>query len=143
MGSQDSQPKSKVQRITDEGTLIAIVIRREYSGEGIEFFSDKKQSQQLGYMHRPQGYRIAAHRHKLNVRRIPHTEETLFVRSGKVEVDLYRLNNQALTSVTLGPGDVISFVAGGHGLKFLEASELIEVKQGPYTTPEADKEIIA
>jgi hypothetical protein len=33
----------------------------------------------------------------------------------------------------LETGDVILLVSGGHGFEMLEDSEMIEVKQGPYT----------
>ena len=36
-------------------------------------------------------------------------------------------------------GDVILLAAGGHGMTMLEPTEIIEVKQGPYTGVE-DKE---
>ncbi len=31
------------------------------------------------------------------------------------------------------PGDVILLASGGHGFEMIEDSEILEVKQGPYT----------
>ncbi len=60
------------------------------------------------------------------------TQEVLFVKSGKVRVDFYNDEKVFLESRELNTGDVILLAAGGHGFQMLEASELIEVKQGPY-----------
>ena len=40
----------------------------------------------------------------------------------------------------LTSGDVLFLCSGGHGFKILESTEMIEVKQGPYSNREKDKE---
>ena len=90
-------------------------------------------------MRRPKGYSIAPHEHNLLPRTIEWTQEVLFVRSGKVRLDLYAPADRAyLQSRVLSAGDVVLLAHGGHGLAMLEESEIIEVKQGPYIV-EADK----
>ncbi len=42
--------------------------------------------------------------------------------------------------VELIAGDIILLAGGGHGFTFLEDSEVIEIKQGPYISFEVDKE---
>ena len=37
-----------------------------------------------------------------------------------------------LESTVLEAGDIILLATGGHGFEVLEATEIIEVKQGPY-----------
>ena len=67
------------------------------------------------------------------------TQETLFVRAGKIRVDFFSDSQQYLKSAVLTTGDVILLAGGGHGFEMLERSEIIEVKQGPY---DADKDKI-
>jgi hypothetical protein len=50
-----------------------------------------------------------------------------------VRVDLYNSEKTYIESRVLETGDVILLVSGGHGFEMLEDSEMIEVKQGPYT----------
>jgi hypothetical protein len=49
-----------------------------------------------------------------------------------VQVDFYDEQRCFLESRELTAGDVILLVRGGHGFRMLEASEIVEVKQGPY-----------
>jgi mannose-6-phosphate isomerase-like protein (cupin superfamily) len=121
-----------IERIHHESVELAIIIRREYRSDGIQFFTDDNSSQQLGYMNRPKDYVIAPHRHNLVKREVHLTQEVLFIRSGRVRVDFYDNAQQYLESAVLHAGDVILLADGGHGFKMLEPSEIIEVKQGPY-----------
>lgn len=121
-----------IERITDKGLELAIIIRASYSKEGIEFFTDEDSSQQLGYMQRPAGHIIEPHRHHIIPRAVQLTQEVLFIKSGKVRVDFYDNDQHYLKSKILLQGDVILLADGGHGFKMLEKSEMIEVKQGPY-----------
>jgi hypothetical protein len=121
-----------IQKITYDDITLAIIIRKEYVKNGIEFFSNENDSQQLGYMNRPEGYEIQPHRHNLVKREVHLTQEVLFIKSGKIRVDFYTDNQEYFKSTFLYSGDVILLSNGGHGFKMLEDSEIIEVKQGPY-----------
>ena len=113
--------------------LLAIVVRREFSHEGIKFFTESDSSQQLGYMKRPAGYKVEPHRHHEAHRGQILTQEVLFVRSGLCRLDLYGQGTSVHLSVELREGDVVLLASGGHGLEMLESTEIIEVKQGPYS----------
>ena len=112
--------------------LLSIILRSTFSSTGIQFFTPGDFSQQLGYMNRPKGYIIDPHVHNPVEREVVWTQEVLFIKSGKVRVDFYDDNKEYLESRILLEGDVILLAAGGHGFEMLEASEIIEVKQGPY-----------
>jgi mannose-6-phosphate isomerase-like protein (cupin superfamily) len=122
-----------IERISHAGKELAVIIRNKYQKDGIDFFTPSDYSQQLGYMKRPTGYVIAAHIHH----RVPSesmlTSEVLFVKSGRVRVDFYSQEQTYLESSILERGDVILLALCGHGFEMLEDSEIIEVKQGPYT----------
>lgn len=127
-----------LEYVIHDGTTLAIIVRAGYSEEGIRFFTPDAFSQQLAYMHRPSGYSIQPHVHNPVRREVQYTNEVLFIKSGLVRVDFYSEHQQYLESKVLKPGDVVLLVLGGHGFEMLEASEMIEVKQGPYAG-EADK----
>ena len=127
-----------IAHIKHNNNLLAIIIRASFRKEGIEFLTPDAFSQQLGYMNRPTGYVIPPHVHNPVVREVQYTKEVLFIKSGKVRVDFYDDSQNYLESRILHQGDVILLAFGGHGFEMMEASEIIEVKQGPYAG-EADK----
>jgi len=127
-----------IENIEYKGRLLAIVLRSNYRAENIEFFTPNDFSQQLGYMNRPRGYVISPHVHNSLIRKVHFTKEVLFIKSGKVRVDFYNDFQKYIDSRLLYKGDVILLAFGGHGFEMLEPTEIIEVKQGPYSG-EADK----
>jgi hypothetical protein len=124
--------KKHIEQIFDEYRMIAIIIYSEYTCEGIEFFTPNNFSQQLASMSRPKGYKIQAHVHKPVPREVKYTQETLFIKKGKIKVNFYDEKKKYLDSRVLSSGDVILLVSGGHDFEMLHNTEMIEVKQGPY-----------
>jgi mannose-6-phosphate isomerase-like protein (cupin superfamily) len=124
--------------IEHNGRMLAFILRSDFRAEGIHFFTPNEFSQQLGYMSRPKGYVIPPHVHNPVAREVHFTKEVLIVKSGRVRVDFYDDDQVYLKSSILRTGDVVLLAFGGHGFEMLEASELIEIKQGPYAG-EADK----
>jgi hypothetical protein len=127
-----------IQKIEIEEILFALILRANYHAEGIQFFTPNDFSQQLGYMNRPQGYVIPPHVHNPVAREVQFTKEVLIIKTGKVRVDFYDDHQRYLESHILNQGDIILLAFGGHGFEMLEASEIIEIKQGPYAG-DADK----
>ena len=113
------------------GRLLAVVVRGQRAEPGIGFLTGPESTLQLGWMRRAAGYEVPAHVHNPVHREIEGTAEVLFVRSGRVRVRLYG-DGYEIQHEDLGPGDVIALLAGGHGVEFLEESDVVEVKQGPY-----------
>ena len=87
-------------------------------------------------MSHPAGKEIQPHIHKKVQREVHFTQETLFIRKGKLQVDFYTDEQAFLESRILEAGDVILLIKGGHGFKVLEDLEMFEVKQGPYAGDE-------
>ena len=127
-----------LQEVKHSNRLLAIILRNEYTAEGIRFFTPSNFSQQLGYMRWPSGYEIPPHVHNPVSREVLFTKEVLFIKSGRVRVDFYDDDKNYLKSSILMPGDAVLLAYGGHGFQMLEESEIIEVKQGPYAG-DADK----
>lgn len=128
-----------VERIEAEGKPIAIIVRNDFNRPGVNFFSPFEFSQQLGILVHPTGHEVKAHVHKVIARDVRVTQEVLFLIEGKMEITLYDENKKFITSRTLNGGDTILLAYGGHGIKILEPSKILEVKQGPYAGME-DKE---
>ena len=120
------------EEIRDGDTVLALILRQDYKADGIQFLTPDSYSQQLGYMNRPEGYVIKPHVHNIASREVHYTNEVLFIKTGKVRVDFYGTDLGYRESRILGCGDIILLIGGGHGFEMLEASEIIEVKQGPY-----------
>ena len=116
----------------DESSPNAIVIRKDYESEGIEFFSPLDYPQQLGYMKRPAGYEVAPHRHNQIERTITNTQEVLIIRSGDCLVTLFDDRNIPTDTINLSDGDIIFLARGGHGIRMNTECQIIEIKQGPY-----------
>lgn len=125
--------------IKKKDKTLAIIVRNDHQCDGIDFVTPGEYSQQVAYMHHPEGKVIAAHVHNLVHRNVVLTQEVLFIKKGKLRVDFYDEYKDYLESRILNAGDVILLVSGGHGFKALEELEMIEVKQGPYAG-DADKE---
>ncbi len=117
-------------KIGDE--ILAIIIRNEYSKDGISFFTPNDFSQQLAFMKHPIGKVIPPHVHNPVKREVHFTKEVLIIKKGKLRVDFYDDCKNYLESSILSSGDIILLSTGGHGFTVLDDLEMIEVKQGPY-----------
>ena len=122
----------QVEEIKKKNKLLAMIIRSNYSSEGVNFFTPNEYSQQVAYMHHPTGKAIDAHIHNMVHRNVVLTQEVLFIKKGVLRVDFYDEYEDYLESKDLHAGDIILLVSGGHGFQVLEEVEMIEVKQGPY-----------
>jgi len=121
-----------IKKIYDGENLLAIIISSQFDEPGINFFTPNDFSQQLAYMKHPKGKMIQPHIHNPVPRKVEYTQEILFIKSGKIRVDFYDLEQKYLESHILSQHDVILLIKGGHGFEVLEEIEMFEVKQGPY-----------
>ena len=131
-----SRINPSLEKIYNKSELLAIIVRNDFTDKGINFFTPNNYSQQLAYMSHPAGKEIQPHVHKKVQRQVHYTQETLFIRKGRLLVDFYSDDQVYLESRTLEAGEVILLVQGGHGFKALENLEMFEVKQGPYAGDE-------
>ncbi len=128
----------QVEEVKKKNKLLAMIIRNNYSCEGVDFITPNEYSQQVAYMHQPTGKVIDAHVHNLVHRNVVLTQEVLFIKKGILRVDFYDDYEDYLLSKELHAGDIILLISGGHGFFVIEEVEMIEVKQGPYSG-DADK----
>ena len=119
-------------RIEKDGEIYAIVLRKEYSAAGPNFFTPGEFSQQLGMLVHPKGKTVKRHRHKLVKREIFRTQEVLVLLEGRIRVELVDDAGAELRTRLMKPGDAILLARGGHKVTVLDDAKIIEVKQGPY-----------
>jgi hypothetical protein len=131
-----------IRQVMHQGQLLAVIIGNDFHESGVHFVTPDDFSQQLAYMRHPAGKIIPPHTHNRVARQVYYTQEVLFIKKGKLRVDLYDAQQQYLESHILKRGDVILLASGGHGFEVLEEVEMIEVKQGPFVG-EADKKRFA
>lgn len=129
VGSLITDPVEKVEH---QGEMYALIVRNEFSQPGVNFFTPGDLSQQLAYMNHPAGKVIEAHFHNPVPRTVTYSQETLFIKRGRLRVDFFDDRQNYLESRELKAGDVILLIKGGHGFQVLDDLEMIEVKQGPY-----------
>lgn len=122
-----------LQTVKKKNKLLAMILRNNYNEDGVKFLTPDEYSQQIAYMHHPEGKVIDAHIHNLVHRNVVLTQEVLFIKKGKLRVDFYDDYQDYLESCILNEGDTILLASGGHGFKVIEEVEMIEVKQGPYS----------
>ncbi len=121
-----------IEQIEFNGQIYAIIIRADYSNDGVQFFTPDNFSQQLAFMKHSKGKVIQAHSHKPVKRMIELTKEVLIIKKGSLRVDFYNDDREFIESRVLVANDIILLAHGGHGFEVLEDIEMIEVKQGPY-----------
>lgn len=121
-----------IETITHNENTVAIIIYKDHHTDGIEFITPNDFSLQLGSMTRPTGYKIVPHIHNLVHRETIGTQETLFIRRGRIEIDFYSFEQEYLQSRILTAGDTVLLAGAGHGINILEEAEIIEVKNGPF-----------
>lgn len=121
-----------ISRVTNKGSVLAIIIYAGFNEPGVHFFTPNHFSQQMAYMQHPVGKIIEPHVHNPVQREVFFTQEVLFLKRGRLRVDFYDDDRTYLESRILKGGDTILLASGGHGFEVLEEIVMIEVKQGPY-----------
>ncbi|MCH8093176.1 MAG: hypothetical protein IH953_01150 [Chloroflexi bacterium] len=122
-----------VEYIRQGEQLLSIVVRSNFSPAKTSFFTEDELEQQAGFIVYPAGGTIASHEHRPLHREISSTSETLIVRSGSMEAQLFDDSRQLVATRTLAEGDVLILISGSHGFRMNEDTVLLEIKQGPYS----------
>jgi hypothetical protein len=125
-----------------DGRIIAIVVRRDFEGEGLNFLSENDFPLQLGVNSYKKGEKIRPHFHVERQIIVDRIQEVIYIKSGEALVNLFDCTGVPFKSLKLAIGDLIFFVSGGHGFEMSEDTVIIEVKQGPYLGKGEDKVMI-
>lgn len=114
------------------GKLIAMIVNIDSSNEKKQFFTNNEDDVQFGVFSLEEKEIIENHYHPTKNRRITTTSEVLVVLEGEVEATLFDDNLDLISSHIIKKGNVLITFSGGHGLKVIKKTKLLEIKQGPY-----------
>jgi hypothetical protein len=131
----------KVENIEKDGRILAIVLRSSKPDSVVEFITPAEFSLQLGVHIRKEGDYVKAHEHtEFDNPKKSSVQDILIVKKGKISVGLY-YQDRLFRDVILSQEDAI-IISTGHNVKFLEDTEMIEIKQGPYRGKEVEKKFL-
>lgn len=132
-----------IEKIQDQGKILAIILRNSYDKEGLNFITDPSHSFQVGFHNVKNGKHYKAHE-SLPFDKLENfnTNKIYYVKDGQVNIGIYNLSRQRIKDVGLSKGDLILFVSGGHSMDVTKDSKIIEIKQGPYRGVEEDKNFL-
>lgn len=129
----------QVEEVVAEGRPLAYLIRAEATAPETLFVTPPDLPQQAGFVVYGAGQEVPRHSHPPVERRIVGTSEVLVVRRGRCELEIYDERRELVAKRNIAAGDIVVLVGGGHCLRMLEDTILLEFKQGPYMGPD-DKE---
>ena len=121
-----------VDIIEKAGVELCYIIRGELAPDATTFITPADYKQQVGFVAYPAGGEVQRHLHLPLERHLVGTSEVLFVRKGRCVLDVYDDAKELVASREVKAGDLVLMVGGGHGLRMLEDTLFLEVKQGPY-----------
>ena len=128
------------ETVEHNGEQIALILRKNLKVDGLEFFTQQDNPFQVGIHNRPKGLKLSPHFHHLDKPLIIDTiQEILIVQKGKIRITFYSSDSKVITKKILGEGDSILLMSEGHGVDFLQDSQVLEIKQGPYPGPSSAK----
>lgn len=128
----------QIEEIKSGEKRLALVIRHDFGGEGVNFVTAPEDPFQIGVLNHAAGHEIKAHSHNQISKKNSDNREFLVVLEGKIAVTFYN-GDQIAGETVLSRGDALLQIAGGHGFRIIEPTRMIEVKQGPYYGTEKEK----
>ena len=99
---------------------------------GVNFITPNSLPLQLGFINHKTGLYVKPHTHNNYLRKIRKTTEILFIKKGILRVDFYHKKNY-LFSKLIKKNEILILVEGSHGFKIIKNSQIIEIKQGPFS----------
>lgn len=131
-GSKSVAARPNIEIIAKDGKELCYVIRAELTPDVTTFITPPEFKQQVGFVVYPAGGEVQRHLHLPLERHLVGTSEVLLVRKGRCLLDVYDDTKELVASREVKAGDLVLMVRGGHGLRMLEDTLFVEVKQGPY-----------
>ena len=118
--------------IWDGPKLLAIFVRADYDPPKTRFLTENSEPLQFGIGVFPAGHEVMPHRHTGKPVNIDVFQEFILLPSGKAIAKVYNEEGGLISSMTMKAGDSLLLLRGGHGFTFLEPTQLLEIKQGPF-----------
>ena len=129
----------RIVTIKKGDTTYAQIFHAVSANGSIRFLTEQQDEFQLGVMERSAGYQVKPHTHPREEKIARGLTEFLYIEKGAIRVTVFDEEWKELGQETLGVGDFLLFLRGGHSIDVLEECRMIEVKQGPYPGAENAK----
>lgn len=131
----------EIIEIKDGEDILARFIPSEVAWrEGLNFFSNDCEFQQVGTWGYSANKKLLAHAHNIVDRNVSLTQEVLYIKSGSIKAAIYDMNGTFVTDLVAESGDILILLAGGHGYEILEdGTKVLEIKNGPYLGADKDR----
>ena len=131
-----------IEKIQSGQEILAMIIPNDFGSYGSHFATASENPLQIGIIERGTDDVIPAHRHlPAQLNHSGPRQEFLHVMKGRVKVAFFNAEGSKVAERTLRQGDSLLQLSGGHGFHFEEPTRLVEVKMGPYTTLDNDKQM--
>ena len=121
-----------IKEIKSDNKLIAFIISKNYHEDGLRFVTDPEFPLQLAFIKNSKNSIVERHFHPSFNRVIKERMEFIFVCKGRLYIEFYDNNKNFLEGCKVSSGDSVFIASGGHSIKYLETSEIIELRLGPY-----------
>jgi hypothetical protein len=129
-----------INEIKKGNLILARHITKDEIKEGLSFFSGNNEYIQVGSWNYESGKELLKHIHNEAVRKVIRTQEVLYIIEGKIEAEIYDLEENLIETLEVNKGDVLILLDSGHGYKIIEdGTKVLEVKNGPYLGAEIDR----
>jgi hypothetical protein len=129
-----------MKTIEHKGIIYAIIGHISEAKKGWNFCEGADSPLQWGVGVFHKGDKMAAHYHKSRPRLAVHkTKEFIYVAKGTVMLQFYDSDENLFCSETLMVGGYVYFDDGTHGIRVLEQSILIEVKNGSFSINDKER----
>ena len=119
-----------MEEFSYQGKVVAFILRT--ITDGSKPVTSDHEPLQLVTLKHPAGTELKAHMHSPAERVTAKMQECLFLKKGKLKVDLYATDKTLFHSVEMVPGEALFLINCGIGIHMLEDSEAIEFKNGPF-----------
>jgi cupin fold WbuC family metalloprotein len=119
-----------MEKILQNGKLVALKISSMVDGS-VPVTSPEDALQIVTLKH-PKGASVAPHAHIPHKRETEILQECLVVIRGKIRITFYDEDVKPFAHLDVSEGEACITLSGPHGVEFLEDSEVIEVKNGPF-----------
>ena len=122
-----------METILHKDKIIALKISSHSMGEGVQPLNSPEDALQVLTHKRAKGSVVVPHAHAPHKRETHTLQEFLVVLRGKIRISFFDEGDNTMhTYIDLSQGEACITLHGPHGVEFLEDSEVIEIKNGPY-----------
>lgn len=129
-----------MREIIFNNEVLARHIKGDAWNEGLGFYSEDKEFIQVGTWNYNSGKSLLKHIHNTVERNVERTQEVLYIKSGKLQVSIYSMDEILVEEFEAMEGDTIILLNCGHGYEILaDNTKVLEIKNGPYLGAETDR----